>query len=131
MPPHGNETSLQLRVVIATLRIFQGKDFWEIEQQTGVLANTAEKIIRRAVDRAGSNDFHDILACLGDADRSGPSPRIPDQSDLSKQIRQTILKHPELSRTEAVDQENIDIPRPNKKRLRDQEKSSGVVRELH
>ena len=127
MAPHGNEISLQLRVAVATCRLLYLEVFQEIERKTGVKAGTAAFIMRRAIDRAESEDFNDVLACLGDSNRTGAPVRIEDQSDLSKQVRQAVLKHPRLLREEAVQQENIEISGANKKRKRDESKPQPLV----
>lgn len=84
MAPHGTETSLELRVAVATCRLLYLEEFEAIERKTGVKAHTAAGIMRRAIDRAGNEDFHDVLACLCDANRPGAPARIEDYSDLSK-----------------------------------------------
>ena len=129
MPLHGPEVALEVRVAIATCRLLYHETFESIERKTGVKATTAAHLMRRAIDRAGNEDFNDVMACLGNNDRPGAPARIEDQSDLSKSVRQAILKHPRSSRREAVDQENIDIPRPNKKRKRDEDKPTPLVSE--
>ena len=122
MAPHGNKTSYALRVAVAICRLLYLKEFDAIERKTGVKAHTAAGIMRRAINRAGNEDFHDVLACLYNANRPGTPTRIEDRSDLSRQVRQAILKHPRLPRLKAVQQENIDIPEANKKRKRDKDK---------
>lgn len=127
MAPNGNETSYALRIAIAICRLLSLEEFDVIERKTGVKAHTAAGIMRRAIDRAGNEDFHDVLTCLCDANRPGAPARIEDQSDLSKEVRQAILKHPRLPRLKAVQQENIDIPGANKKRKRDEDKSQPLA----
>ena len=58
--------------------------------------------MQRAIARAGNEDLNNVLTCLRDIDRSEAPARIPDQSDLSKTVRQVILKHLRLPREEAV-----------------------------
>lgn len=85
----------------------------------GVPERTAQKIYQRAKDRAGCEDFNEILACAGDIERPGRLQRVPNSTVLSRDIRQAILKHSNLPPTTAVlDQENIDIPAAGSKRKR-------------
>ena len=87
MAPRGTEVSLQLRVAIATCRLLYHESFEAIERKTGVKICTASAIMRRAIDRAGNEDFNDVMACLGNNDRPGAPARIVDQLDLSKAVR--------------------------------------------
>lgn len=112
MPTHGAETSLPLRHAIVTCRILFGCTFDEIERKTGVQSRTASKIMLKAVERAGCEDSHEVLACVGDMERSGRISRVVDGSDLSAKIRSAMMVHNDLQPAVAVlDQENIDIPR--------------------
>lgn len=122
MPSHDSECSYALRVVIATCKLLYFEDYKVIERKTSVKANIAAYIMRRAIDRAGNEDFNDILVCLDNANRPKAPIRIEDQSDLSRQVRQAILKHPRVPRDKAVRQENLDISEVNKKRKRDKDK---------
>ena len=111
MPSHGNKTSIELRVAVATCRILYRKKFEEIERKTGVNWQTAAKIMRRAIDRAASEDFYEVLACLGGLDRPGRETLVVDGTQLSTMIRNAILDNPRPKPKEAVlDKENIDIP---------------------
>ena len=65
MAHRGTDTSIQLRVAVATCRLLFSLDFEAIECKTGVKADTAAKIILRAIDRAGNEDFNDVLAWVG------------------------------------------------------------------
>lgn len=127
MTPYGTETSLALRVVVATCKLLYHEEFEAIEAKIGVKAYTAAGIMRRAIDRAGNEDLNDVLACLGDWDRPGAPAPIEDQSELSKTVRQAFLKHPRLPREEAIQQENVEIPGANKKRKRDEDKPQPLV----
>lgn len=51
---------------------------------------TAVEIMRRAIGRAGSEDFYDVLACLGDLNKSGRDTRVVDCTQLSTTIRNVI-----------------------------------------
>lgn len=70
MPSHGFEVSLQLRVAIATCRPLYHETSEAIERKIGVNASTAAAITRRVIDRAGNEDFNDIMAWLGVPDWS-------------------------------------------------------------
>lgn len=52
---------IELRVVVATCQILYREKFEEIERKTGVNWQTAAKIMRRAIDRAGSEDFYEVF----------------------------------------------------------------------
>ena len=67
--------------------------------------------MRRAIDRAASEDFYEVLACLGGLDRPGRETLVVDGTQLSTMIRNAILDNPRPKPKEAVlDKENIDIP---------------------
>lgn len=101
----------ELRCAIITCRILYGATYDDIERKTGVARDTARKIATRAIERAGCENIHEVLACVGDLDRSGRIPRVADVTELSKTIRNAILENPELKPHEAViDKENIVIP---------------------
>ena len=117
MPTHGKEVDLPLRHAIVTCKLLYHSSWAEIEQKTGVEAHTAAKITHRAIERAGNEDFHDVLACVGNAKGRGSIARIPDGSELSSNVRNAFLKHPHISPTKAVfDKENISIPEARKRR---------------
>ena len=105
-----NHISLELRCVVATYRLLYGSTFEQIEQKTGVHEKTAQRLMQRAIQRIGNEDFNDILACLGDANKSKRPVRIVEGSLASRLARQAILKHPTNSPLEAViGKENICI----------------------
>ena len=111
MPTHGSETSYELRCAVITCRVLYESSFAEIERKTGVAQRTAEKLYQRAKFRAGCEDFNELLACVGDVERSGRPRRVPEGSKLSKDCREAMLKHSNLKPYTAVmDQENIEIP---------------------
>lgn len=74
MPVHSGEIALALRHAIFTCRILFSCTFDEIERKTGVQSCTASKIMLRAIERAGCEDFHDVLAYVGDMERFGRTP---------------------------------------------------------
>ena len=113
---HGIEIGLELRAAVATYRLLYGESFTAIKRKTRVQLATVAVIMRRAIYRAGSEDFNEVLACLSSMNQPKAPARIEDQSDLFKLVRQAFLKHPRSSRQVAIFQENIDISGVNKKR---------------
>ena len=87
MASHGNEIGLELRLAVAICRLLYGESFKVIERKTGVNLVTAATMMRRVIDRADSEDFNEVLACLSNMDRSGAPVRIEDQLDLFKSVR--------------------------------------------
>ena len=72
---------------------------------------TAAEIMRRAIGRAGTEDFYEVLACLGDLNRPGRDTQVVAVTHLSATIRNAILDNIILKPKEAVlEKENIDIP---------------------
>lgn len=69
MPTHRAEIALPLRHAVVTCRILFQCTFDKIEGKTGVKANTARKMMQRAIERAGCEDFNEVLACVGDLDQ--------------------------------------------------------------
>ncbi|KAI4284192.1 MAG: hypothetical protein L6R38_001608 [Xanthoria sp. 2 TBL-2021] len=118
--PNYGEVSLELRCVIVACRLLNSSTYTENKKKTGVLANSAQVIISRATERARNQDLYDILACVGDTNRSGRPQRITEGSQTSKDIRQAILKYNKEKPQQAVkmEKENIDIPtKPSQKPL--------------
>lgn len=57
--------------------------------------------------QAGCEDFHEVLACIGEMERSGMITQVVDDSGLSAKIRATIMVHNDLQVAAAIlDQEN-------------------------
>lgn len=110
MPTRGREVALPLRHAIVTCRLLFGCTFDAIERKTDVQSMTATKIMREPEKRAGNSDFHEVLACVGAIEGRGPLPRVPDDTQLSANIRNAMLKHPHTKPFQAVvDKENIEI----------------------
>ena len=111
MPTNASEIALPLRHPVATCRILFSCTFDEIERKTGAKANSAGKLMKRAIERAGYDDFHKVLACMSTIDRPGRSTRVINSTELLANIRKAMLVHNDLQPHVAVlDQENIDIP---------------------
>ena len=107
----GHDVAYELRCAIVTCRIIFGCTYFEIEQKIGVVRGTAQTLMKRAIKRAGCEDFHEILGCVGVMERSGRVPRVADGTDLSAKIRTAILQNPDVRPQQAVlDKENITIP---------------------
>lgn len=79
---HGRKIAYELRCAIITCRIPYGATYDYIERKTGVAQNTTRKIATRAIERARCEDIHEVLACVGDLDRSGRIPRVADGTEL-------------------------------------------------
>ena len=88
---HGREIAYELRCATITCRILYGATYDEIERKTRNRTDTARKIATRAIERAGCEDIQ-VLACVGDLDRSGRIPRVADRTELSKKIRKRFYK---------------------------------------
>ena len=99
---HGHKVAYELRCAIVICRILYGATYDEIERKTGVGRNTARKIATRAIERAGCEDIHELLASVGDLDRSGRMPRVADAIEFSQNIRNAILNNLKLRPHEAV-----------------------------
>ena len=93
MPSHGREIPIELRAAVAPCRILYREKFEEIERKTGVNYKTAAEIMRRVIGRAGSKDFYEVLACLGDLNRPGRDTRVVDGTQLSATISLFIVQN--------------------------------------
>ena len=78
MASHDNEIDLELRLVIAICRLLYNESFKVIERKTRVNLVIVATIMRRVIDRADSEDFNEILACLSNMNRPEASIRIKD-----------------------------------------------------
>ena len=96
MPTNASEIALSLHHAVATCRILFGCTFDEIERKTGVKANSAVKLMKRAIKRAGCNDFYGVLACITTINRPRQPTRVVDGLELSKNIRKAMLVHNDL-----------------------------------
>jgi hypothetical protein len=125
MPPRGKEVPLPLRHAIVTLRLITQLEYAEIERKIGVPALTAAAMMRRAIQHAGNEDFHDVLACVGTAEGRGQKARVPEGGETSSDIRKAILRHPHMKQWEAVEKENLlDVPGQRIPRKRPQKRLS-------
>ena len=106
-----HEISYALRCAVITCHRIYETSFIDIYRQIGVHQRTAAGIYQKAVERAGNEDFNDLLTHCGDAPRQGRPTRVANGSDLSASMREAMLKHSNLQPYTAVlDQENIEIP---------------------
>lgn len=117
MPTSAPEIALPLRHAVATCQILFGGTFEEIERKIGLKAGSSARLMRRAIDRAGCNDFHEVLACMNSIDRSGRPTRVVYGTELSAKIQNAMLIDNDLqSHVAVLDKENIDIPGKNQKK---------------
>ena len=86
MTSHGNEINLELRLAIAIYRLLYSGSFTVIKRKTRVKLIIVATIMRRAIDRANSEDFNGVLVYLSNINRSKVSTRIEDQLDLFKLV---------------------------------------------
>ena len=78
MASYDIEISLELRVAVVVCRLLYCESFDVIERRMGVNKRSAFALMLRAINKAGNEDFHDILACLKSLDRPGGPARIED-----------------------------------------------------
>ena len=71
MPTNASEIALPLHHAVATSRILFGCTFDKIKHKTGIKVNNAGKLLKRAIERAGCNNFHKVLVCISTIDRPG------------------------------------------------------------
>ncbi|KAL8960021.1 MAG: hypothetical protein Q9183_005536, partial [Haloplaca sp. 2 TL-2023] len=83
---------IELRYVIIACRLIYDSPYNEIEQKIGVKANAARNIVNRALEKAGSHDLHNVLACVGGADRSDRPRRPSDNSEALHNTREATPK---------------------------------------
>lgn len=116
MPPSAPEIVLRLRHTVATYRILFRCIFEEIEQKTGVKANSLARLMQYVVDQAGCNNFHKVLAYISRINWLRQLTQVMDSTELSAKIQNAVFIYNNLQPYTAIlDQENIDIP--SKKRL--------------
>ena len=66
--------------------------------------------MKQTIDCAGCNDLFEVLAYVSSLEQSGRIFRVADGTDLSRNIRNTILDNPKLKpQNAALDQQNIKI----------------------
>ena len=87
-----HQIPIELRCVIIACRLLYNSPYNEIERKIGVNANAARNIVNRALERAGNNDLHDVLACVGGADRSDRPRRSSENSETSHDTREATPK---------------------------------------
>ena len=115
MPQRGPQIAYELRCAIITLRCLCRFSFEVIEQKTGVIAHSAKSIYIKALKRAKCENFHELLINCGHLGGQERQERMSNDTQLSTDIREAILKHSRLKSAVAVlDQENIHIPKTDK-----------------
>jgi hypothetical protein len=93
--PRGQEISYELRCCIICLRFFlppPQNRFSDIARHLGLETRRVQEIFQRSRERAGSDDFKEILACVGSMPRSGRPPRVADGTQEPRDIRALILQ---------------------------------------
>lgn len=99
-----------LRHAIVILRLIEKRSFKKIEAKIEVKKNIVARIMLRTIARVENENFNDVLTCVDNIDRLGRSERVSNNTQLSSNIRNAILKHSHLkSHVAVLDQENIDI----------------------
>ena len=87
---------------MATCQILFGWTFDEIKRKTGVKANSAGKLIKCAIEEAGCNDFHKMLACISTIDRPGQPTKVIDGTKLLGNICKAMLVYNNLQAHVAI-----------------------------
>ena len=92
-PKGAIDVPIQIKEALIALRLFFGLQFSDLKSKTGVLESTAHRIYHRAIDDAGNEDFHNMLASLTPKKETrGRKLKIKNGSKLSKEIRNDILR---------------------------------------
>ncbi len=79
------------------MRVFYKRPFHEIERKTGEKSSSAQRIRQSAHERAGSDDFHDILTCIELKQVPGRPELVADATAESAAIR--TLSYEEKDKT--------------------------------
>ena len=66
------------------MRLLYNETYPKIEATTGVKQETCRAIVTRAQRRANSPDWKEIIACLGDLERSGAPLKEEPGTELSE-----------------------------------------------
>ena len=93
--PRGREISYELRCCIICLRFFlppPRNRFSDIARCLDLETRRVQEVFQRARSRAGSDDFKEVLACVGSMSRSGRPSRVIDGTQESRDIRALILQ---------------------------------------
>ncbi|KAL8847086.1 MAG: hypothetical protein Q9221_007873 [Calogaya cf. arnoldii] len=107
--PRSSATPLALRCVVIACHLLYGSSFAEIECKIGVPEEIARDIYHRALQRAGCDDLHQLLACVGDGE-------FPDESASAELKSQPIESNVSEQWGEFVEvQKYRAFPRPKRK----------------
>ncbi|KAL8656957.1 MAG: hypothetical protein Q9226_002405 [Calogaya cf. arnoldii] len=95
--PRSSATPLALRCVVIACHLLYGSSFAEIERKIGVPEENARDIYHRALQRAGCEDLHQLLVCVGDAELSdefapAESKSLPIESSVSEQAEEFLAE---------------------------------------
>ena len=102
------EIYVGLRAAIVTMRVFYQEKYEDIERKIGVKASTSRNIFVGIRNRAGNDDFHELMANLELARPIGRSPKVVNGTPESAAIRDLLMEHPEQKFEEVG--ENFGIP---------------------
>ena len=94
MPSHGREISYELRCCVICLHSLlppPQNTFLRIGHLLDLSPGTCQRIWQRARQRAGNSQFKEVLACVGNLERSGRPARIVDGTTESAQLRSLIM----------------------------------------
>ena len=80
MPKRGREISYELRCCIVCLHCLlpPQNTFVRIGRMLDLAPRTCQRIWQKAREHSGSNDFKEVLACVGRLDRPGRPLRVVD-----------------------------------------------------
>ena len=95
MPNRGREVSYELRCCIICLRSLlppPQNTFNRIGRLLDLQPNTYQRIWQHARSSAASNEFREVLACVGRLDRGGRPPKVVDGTPKSIALRSLVLQ---------------------------------------
>ena len=85
---------VQMRGVIIACRILYKERWTDIEKKTGINANTARKLFETLVERAGNEDFNDLLEVAAPLPRTSRNPKIVDGTHESRALQEILVNNP-------------------------------------
>ena len=91
-PKGAIDVPIQIKGALIALRLFFRLQFSDLKLKTGVPESIAHRIYYRAIDDAGNEDFHNMLASLTPKKETrGRKLKIKNRSKLFKEIYNNIL----------------------------------------
>ena len=92
------EHPIEIRVAVVTLRFFYQESYTLIGKRLNIHRRTVQGIYERAVARCHDpTDFKELVACVGDAERSGRPVFIVEGTPVSQQLRALFAEHYEIN----------------------------------